>query len=277
MPPDGLLHAAIRHQRAEGSVRVGFGIRDGRTRLTDLYQAGCLKARFPRTSDWAEAIVVNSSGGVACGDRLDVSVEVAAGSSGVLTAQAAERFYRATDGSVAARVRGAVTLAAGARLDWLPQESILFDAAALDRALDVDMAEDAAFLGIEAVLFGRAAMGETVRRGMLRDRITVRRAGRLIYHDAVRLDGDMAGALDRAAVGGGARAMATIVHVAPDAPGRLDALRAALAGMEAGASSWDGMIVARVLARDGAALRSATVAALSVLRDGRTLPRSWSL
>lgn len=277
MSPTGLLHAATRHQRAEGAVRVGFGVRDGQTRLTDLYQAGCLKARFPRTIDAAEAIVVNSSGGVAGGDRLDLAVDVAAGASAVLTAQAAERFYRASEGSVAARVRGAVTLAGGARLDWLPQESILFDGSALDRALDIEMAEDAVFLSIEAVLFGRAAMGETVRHGLMRDKITVRRAGRLLFHDAVRLDGDMAAALDRAAVGGGARAMATVVYVAPDAPDRLDALRASLAGVEAGASCWDGMIVARLLARDGAALRAASVAALSVMRDGRTLPRSWSL
>lgn len=225
--------------------------------------------------------MVNSSGGVAGGDRLDLAVDVAAGASAVLTAQAAERFYRASEGSVAARVRGAVTLAGGARLDWLPQESILFDGSALDRALDIEMAEDAVFLSIEAVLFGRAAMGETVRHGLLRDKITVRRAGRLVFHDAVRLDGDMAAALDRAAVGGGARAMATVVYVAPDAPDRLDALRASLAGVEAGveagASCWDGMIVARLLARDGAALRAASVAALSVMRDGRTLPRSWSL
>ncbi len=117
-----------------------------------------------------------------------------------------------------------------------------------------------------------------VRAGRLRDRIMVRRDGRLLLHDAIRLHGDMAATLDRDAVGGGARAVGTLVYVASDAVDMLDPVREAMAGtVEAGASCWDGMMVARLLARDGAALRTAVVAALSVLRDHRSLPRSWNL
>lgn len=196
----------------------------------------------------------------------------------VATAQAAERFYRAADHSPPATVRAAVRIEQGAALDWLPQEAILFDGVSVDRALSVEMAADARFVGIEMLVFGRAAMGEVIRAGSLRDRITVRRDARLLLHDAIRLDGKMAATLDRAAVGGGARAVATLVYVAPDAADRLDMLRTAFpASVEAGASCWDGMVVARMLARDGAALRTAVVAALSVLRDQRTLPRSWNL
>ena len=227
---------------------------------------------------WAEAIAVNSSGGVAGGDRLDNAITAGAGARVVATSQAAERFYRAAEHSPPATVRGAVRIEAGAAVDWLPQEAILFDGMSLDRALTVEMAADARFVGVEMLLFGRAARGEQVRAGRLRDRIVLRRDGRVLLHDAIRLDGDMAAALDRDAVGGGARAVATLVHVAPDAADRLDSVREALTGpVEAGASCWDGMIVARLLARDGAALRTAVVAALSVLRDHRTLPRSWNL
>ena len=247
--------------------------------MGDLHQSGCLKARFSRPLDgWAETIAVNSSGGVAGGDRLENAITAGAGARVVATSQAAERFYRAADHSPPAIVRGAARVEAGAALDWLPQEAILFDGVSLDRALTVEMAGDARFLGVEMLLFGRAARGEQVRAGRLRDRIVVRRAGRMLLPDAIRLAGDMAASLDRAAVGGGARALATLVYVATDAADLLDPVREALAGaVEAGASCWDGMIVARVLSRDGAALRSAVVAALSVLRDRRTLPRSWNL
>ena len=79
------------------------------------------------------------------------------------------------------------------------------------------------------------------------------------------------------AIAGGARAMATLVHVAPDAETALDGVRAALADTmgEAGASAWNGMLVARILAADAAVLRRAVIAALQVLRGGRPLPRVW--
>ena len=87
----------------------------------------------------------------------------------------------------------------------------------MDRRLDVDMADGAAFLGVEALVFGRAAMGEQVGSGRIAETITVRRGGRLVLHDAVRLSGDIAAQLARPAIAGGARAVATIVFVAPDA------------------------------------------------------------
>lgn len=251
-----------------------FKRRDDATALADLHQSGCLKARFPRAAGgWAEAIAVNSSGGVAGGDALHIAANVGDGARAVVTAQAAERFYRASDGSGPAIVRGAAYLGAGASLDWLPQEAILFDGLALDRELRVEMAADATFVCVESLLFGRAAMGEQVRRGTLRDRVTIRRDGRLLFHDTIRLRGDMAADLDRAAIGGGARALATVLYVAPDAAGRLDAVR----GAGVAASCWNGMLIGRILAPDGQMLRRDVIAVLSALRDGRTLPRSWNL
>jgi urease accessory protein len=149
----------------------------------------------------------------------------------------------------------------------------------VDRGLRVDVAPDAWFLGVETLVFGRAAMGEQVARGRVRDVIRVRRAGRLLLHDAVRLDGPIAAHLARPAVARGARAVATLIHVAPDAAASLATLRAALAGAEAmaeaGASAWDGMLLARILAPDGAALRALVVAALQSIRGERRLPRVW--
>jgi urease accessory protein len=124
------------------------------------------------------------------------------------------------------------------------------------------------------LVFGRSAMGERVATASVHDLIRIRRDGALLLHDAVRLDGAVDAVLRRAAVAGGCRAVGTVVYVAPDAEGRLDAVRKRL-GPEAGASAWNGMLIARIVVADGAALRRSAVDILSALRDGRPLPRVW--
>lgn len=265
------------HQRATGSLRVAIKRRGPASVLADLHQEGCLKARFPRPVDWAEVVSLNSSGGVVGGDRLEWDFSVEAGARAVFASQAAERFYRALPDDPPAHLRTHIAVAEGAAAEWLPQETILFDRAALDRVLDVEMAADGWFLGVESLVFGRTAMGETVATARLADTIRVRRDGRLLLHDAVRLTGAVAETLGGAAVARGGAAVATLVHVARDAEASLDRLRAAFADTpaEAGASVWDGMLVGRIVAQDGARLRATVIAALSVLRAGRALPRVW--
>src|SRR5581483_2534502 len=145
-------------------------------------------------------------------------------------------------------------VAPGGAAEWLPQVAILFDGCALDRALSVDLAADAWFLGVEALVFGRAAMGEIVAAGRLRDLIRIRRGGKLLLHDAALLRGEIAAQLARPAVARGARAVATVFHVAPNAEAALDRVRTALEQqlVEAGVSTWNGLLLARILAPDGA-------------------------
>ncbi len=260
-------------QRAAGELRVSAKRRGEASVLDGLRQAGCLKARFPRGLNvgWLDTTLVNISGGVAGGDRLETSVAVGEGARMTVAAQAAERFYRALPGSVS-RVRTSVSVAPGGALEWLPQETILFDRCALDRRLTVDVADDGRFLGCETLVFGRAAMGERVATADLRDLIQVRRAGALLLHDAIRLDGPVDSVLRGPATAKGAVAVATIVYVASDAEARLDEVRAAT---DIAASAWGGMLVARVLAAGSAAARQTIMAALAVLRSGRPLPRVW--
>ncbi len=267
----------ILHQRARGELRLSFKRRDAATALDGLRQEGCLKARFPRTEHgaWMGAIMLNSSGGVAGGDVLDTVVAAGPGTQATVASQAAERFYRALPGTAPAQVSTALHVAPGAALEWLPQESILFDRCALRRRLTVDLAGDASFLGVEQLVFGRTAMGEAVHDAWLRDLIQLRRDGRLLLHDAIRFDGPVQSLLERRATGDGARGIATLIHAAPGAETKLDALRLALAEYDAGASAWEGMLVARIAARDGACLNAAVVAGLAALRAGRPLPRVW--
>jgi urease accessory protein len=266
-------------QRAAGALELRFRRRGARTVLSDLRQSGCLKARFPRgaDADWADAVMLNIGGGVAAGDRLDIAVALEPGARLTLAAQAAERFYRALPGAAPAVVRNSLTIADGGSLEWLPQETILFDRASVDRRLDIALAPEARFLGVESLVFGRKAMGETVHRARLRDLIRIRRGGRLLLHDAIRMDGEVAAVLAHRATGNGARAVATLVLVDRDAEAQCDPLRAALAGLpvEAGVSAWDGLLLSRIVAADGACLRAGVVAGLAVLRAGRALPRVW--
>ncbi len=262
-------------QRAVGELRVDLRVRDGRTVLEGLRQAGCLKARFPRPEDagWSSIVTLNTSGGIAGGDRLDSAFALRTGARATIAAQAAERFYRALPGSAPSRVRTRIAVADDAAVEWLPQETILFDRCSLDRRLQVELAADAWFLGVESLVFGRTAMGESVEHASLHDVIQIRRAGRLLLHDAIRLDGEVAATLQRSAIAGGARAVATLVHVGPGAEDALESVREALP--HCGVSAWDGMLVARILAADGASLRTAVVAALQALRADRPLPRVW--
>ncbi len=269
--------AAIAHQRAVGELRLTVKRSDDGTRLDTLRQVGCLKARFPRRldRDWLDAVMLNTGGGVAGGDRLDVAIGVGPGAQASITAQAAERFYRALSADQPSHVRTALTVADAAALEWLPQETILFDRSALDRRLDIDLAGSARFLGVETLVFGRTAMGETIGQGRLRDLIRIRRGGALILHDAIRLDGPIAIRLARPAIANAARAVATLIHVAPDAEMVLDAVRTAMGDAEAGASAWNGMLIARILGPDSAAVRRTVIAVLAVLRGSRPLPRVW--
>jgi urease accessory protein len=263
-------------QRADGQLRLAFRRSGGQTRLASHYERGAAKARLPRRAGLPpEVVLINTAGGLTGGDRMDYAIDVGPGAAVALTTQACEKIYRAAAGE--SRVETRLALAPAAEVEWLPQETILFDGARLVRRLSVDMAADAALLAVEAIVFGRTASGERVMRGALRDSWRLRRDGRLLFADGVRLDGDMAATLSRPAAGAGAGAVATVVRAAPDIEACLEAARAALsaAPAEAGVSAWNGLLVGRLVAKDGACLRAALRALLSALRDSRRLPRVW--
>ena len=246
----------------------------GRTRLARLYQDGCAKIRLPRDAraDGLEAVLINSSGGLTGGDYMEWLATVGDGARLTLSTQACEKIYRARDG--AAQQRVALILGEGARLDWIPQETILFDGGALSRRLDADLGAGARLLVAEAMILGRTAMDETVRQGALRDHWRIRREGRLIFADDLRLEGQIAEVAARAPVLAGGRAFASLLLVDDDAGRLLAPLRRAL-GAYGGASAFEGKLFARVVATDGFALRQALLPALEILRDGQPLPRVW--
>ena len=265
-------------QRARGRAEVAVSLRGGRIRLDRLYQEGCAKAILPRTyGPVPEAVLINTGGGVTGGDRIDWALGAGDGAALTATTQAAERVYRSAGGT--ARIETRLVLGAGAALDWLPQETIVFEAGRLDRRLEIEMAPDARLTALEMLVLGRAAMGERLASGAISDQWRIRRGGRLVHAEALRAAGDLARATSGLATMAGARAMATLVHAAPEAETRLDAARALLAGeagpVTAAATAKPGLLILRFLAAEAHPLRAAVIRFLMAFRAA-PLPRVWS-
>lgn len=260
-------------QRARGRIAARFSRIGETTRLADLHQSGSAKLRLPQThAHHAEAILINTAGGLTGGDEYKIAFSGGEQSETVVTTQACERVYRSNEG--AARIDTEITVEAGGRFDWLPQETILFDRSALARTYQVDLAEDASFLAVEAIVFGRAAMGETVRTGSLRDRWRIRRNGALVYADDIRFDGAVEDLAAWPATLGGAIAMATMVFVSDDCERHLDDVRE-IVGDAGGVTAFDGKMIARITAAGSYDLRRRIVPALGILRAGHAIPRPW--
>jgi urease accessory protein len=260
--------------RARGAVAFDVHCPDGVTRRRELHESGSLRVRFPSPeADGLSAVFVNTAGGVAGGDRFDIAIEAREGARLTLTTAAAEKVYRAP--GEAAQLNIALKAAAGAHLAWLPQETILFDRARVSRRIDIDLAEDASLLLCEIVVFGRSAMGERMQNGEFVDRWRLRRGGRLVFAETMRLDGDIGEKLARSAVAKGAVAIGTALIVPGDETlvERIRELSESFGG-EVGISSWNGFAMARFCAQDAARLRADMMAVLG-RASGSALPRLW--
>jgi urease accessory protein len=266
--------ATFAANRARGAVAFDVQLVDGVTRRGDLHESGSLRVRFPSPEhDGLSAMFVNTAGGVAGGDRFDTEIAVGEGAQLTLTTAAAEKVYRAH--GEPAQLNIALKAGPAARLAWLPQETILFDRARVSRRIDIDLAENSSLLLCEIVIFGRSAMGERMLSGALVDRWRLRRGGRLVFAETVRLDGDIGAKLARPAFAKGGVAIGTALIV-PGNEALVERIReiAASFGGEVGISAWNGFAMARFCAQDAARLRADMMAVL-----GRAsispLPRLW--
>jgi urease accessory protein len=245
--------------RATGHIALRVVASAGRTRRSGVHEDGSLRARFPNAAGEAlEAVIVNTGGGMTGGDRFAIDIALGEGANLITGTAAAEKVYRSSGPD--AEMDVSLDIGEGARLAWLPQETILFDRARLSRRIDVDLAEGASLVMAEAVVFGRAAMGEAMHHGFFADR--------------ARLDGAIAEKLGRPASAAGGIAIATVL-IAPAGEITLAAVRALTDqfACEVGISAWNDIAVARLCAKDGASLRHDLIAVLAAL--GSTVPRLW--
>lgn len=269
-------------ERGDGAAEITFALRGARAHLAHLYQRAPCRVLTPDSDagDPPQAVLLTTSGGLANGDRITLSLAVKERAAATITTQAAEKVYRARDAEPV-RLRAEVNVDEGAWLEWLPQETILFDGARFDRRTTADVAPGGRLLACEMVAFGRRASGETVTHGLLHDSWEIRRGGRLIWRDALRLDGDIAQRL--AALNGlaGADAMANVLYVGDDAADHLAAARALIEtdGARAGVTLVNGLLVARWLG-GATEVRAALTRYLASFRAAvagwpRSLPRIW--
>ena len=266
----------VKFQRVDAEGRIAVKRTPRGSVIDRLYQSGAAKIRFPSSPDKSvcEAILINTAGGLTGGDRLSWTAHAGEATALTCVSQACERIYRA-QAAEPAHLSVKITVGENARLNWMPQETILFDGCALERSLEADLTATASLLIVEAFVFGRAAMGETVRRATLQDQWTIRRDGRLIFADSIRLAGEVDKLLDRRAVAAGDRAMATILLLAPDTERHLDLVRHSFPAIAS--TAFAGKLLARVTARGAYELRQTLIPLAISLNGGAALPKVWAV
>ncbi len=273
------------HQRVDGAARIVFR-RDagGRTMLADLYQRAPCRVLFPETEpdEPVQSVLLTTSGGLTGGDRTHVAVTIEAGAHATLTTQAAEKIYRALPATGDARVQVEMRIGPAAWAEWLAQETIVFEGSRLRRSFAADVAPGGRLLAVESIVFGRTAMGEHFNTGLLHDAWRISRDGKLIWADALHLEGDVR-QLRNAPFGFGTSvACSTVIYVGADATQQLAAARGILTDcpLPCGATSLDGVMIARIMADDAARLRATVMQLIAAIRRAAAglparLPRVW--
>lgn len=264
-------------QRARGRLLIEADVTStGAYRCARLRQEGSFRALFPRSgTTGVEAVILNTAGGITGGDDFCVDGVAQNDAQLTITTQAAERIYRAKDDQPG-RLTTSLTIGSNARLNWMPQETILFDGCALSRRLQIDVTDTSTFLMVEPVVFGRIASGETVASGLFDDRIIMRRDGIPIYQDGCQMTGNMSRMLNKPAIGRGSAAMANIVFYGQNATALLDPVRALLPDTAGASLLHDDLLVIRSLAPDSFTLRKTLLPVISHLNNN-TLPKNWRL
>ena len=267
---------SVAMQRTRGHARVALDVRRGATRVADLHQSGSAKAMLPRTDAGVpEVVFLNTAGGLTDGDRLKFELTLGENAKATGATQTAERIYRSAGGPARAEVR--LKAAKNSTLEWLPQETILFDGASLHRRTRTDLAPGAQFLCVETITLGRMAMGEALSDVDLLDRREIYRDGAPIHIESLAINRDTLSDTSTAGLAG-ARAICTVVLIAGNAEDRITAIRKLAAGQDvrSAASVWDGKLVVRLMASDPYPLRRVLARILTELRT-RDLPRVWQL
>ncbi len=279
-PAATVLAAEITHAPWQASLRLCFADDGGVTRLVERRHQGPLrvqKALYPEGEKICHAIVVHPPGGVVGGDMLSVDCELGDGAHALLTTPGAGKWYRA-NGKVS---RQTVTLAAGAgaALEWLPQETIFFDDAAVALEHKVDLAAGARYIGLEVLCFGRRASGEVFKSGLVKQRTQIRSGGKLVWWEQGHVAAGSTSMRSRFGLDG-ASVCATLIAVGAPLPAALLAQIRALDPMLA-ASQVKTVFVARLLNDDSEAARRIMTAAWQLLRPHllgceAPVPRIWN-
>ena len=280
---DGMEMSDLDLQRADGLMHLVLSGSQQGTRIVDVFQQSPIRILFPGTQDAVveEAVLVNTAGGIAGGDRLASVVRALPDASATITSQAAERVYRAL--SEPAWITTKLSVCEAAKLGWLPQETIIFNGGHLQRQTELDLCSGSQLLALESLVLGRAAHGEEVIRGQITDSWRVKKDGRLIWADSLRVTDEVVPLLRKPALLADFKAIATMVYFGPDPDEWLQLIRnlSPSPNCDCVATVVAGLLVARFAARVSAELRDGVRAVLQ--QFGRAagagpfrIPKMWS-
>lgn len=262
--------------------------RDGdATRLVGRDHFGPLlvqKPFYPEGREVCQAVIIHPPGGVVGGDQLEVAAKVGNAACAQIATPGAAKWYKA-NGHVS-RQQVMLEVGVSGSLEWFPQETIFFDNVNVELGHDVVLGKDANYIGCEILCFGRTASGESFSGGEIRQRIGIRREGKLIWHEQLRLSGGSP-AMKNPLLLAGSTVCATLVAVGQTVPAailgvaRESATAIAAGGGEAGISQLKGLVVARYLGNSSQTARRVMLDVWSHLRPvmlGReaVVPRVWN-
>ena len=258
-----------------------------RTVMTERNHFGplrILKPLYPEGHDICHGVIVHPPGGIVAGDSLVVNVQVDAKAHALITTPGTQKWYRSSGKSASAVTR--LRIADGATLEWMPQETMVFDGTRAEQVLEVELAPGARFFGWEMLCLGRTTRGERFTTGEFRQRIRLVRDGVPLWRESMLLLGNdplMTSPLGLRGLPVMATAWIVFPHDAHDSATLLSDVRAALndAPLAAASSPEPGLIVVKAIGDAPEAVRNLLANVWSkiriqVIRRKPELPRIWS-
>ncbi|MDX8129257.1 urease accessory protein UreD [Methylomonas sp. OY6] len=185
-----LTHPAVSTDTTawEAELTLGFAPRGDKTALVNRSHRGPLTVQRPfyPEGEVCHVYLLHPPGGVVAGDRLTINASADTAAQALITTPAAGKFYRSGGGEARQTVN--LTVADGASLEWLPQETIVYDGARLSANMHIELAEQSRFVGWEITALGRPAAGEGFSDGHAELNWRIQRDGRLFYLERQHLD-----------------------------------------------------------------------------------------
>lgn len=286
-PPAGspTMIAGANHWIA--SLNLGFE-RDGETtRLMRRKHVGPLRVQkplYPEHPSTCHAIVVHPPGGVVGGDELRLDIDAGPDARALLSTPGAAKWYRANGHRSRQQLR--IHIAEGAALEWLPQETILFNAADVVFDSIIDLSADARYLGCEILCFGRTASGETFDQGRVQQSMTIRRDGKPLWLEQGVLEAGSRQMRSPLGLGGHSVCASLIAVGAVTSPNLLSTVRDQCAACsdaqgQFGVTQMKSVIIVRYLGGNSEIARRVMLAAWQVLRPAllnraAVIPRIWN-
>jgi len=273
-------HTALFTPSWHAELELGYGRFGDSTRPVMRRHQGPLRVQkhlYAEGPQVCQHIIVHPPGGIAGGDRLDICANVGKDAWAQLTSPGAAKWYRAAS---PAYQQLELRVEAGATLEWLPQETIVFSAAQAELTTHIELQGDARLCYWDMVALGRPASGERFDLGHFQSHLDIRRDGQWLWHERQRIIGGD-GLLDSPIGLDGKPVFATLLMTGEASSELLEVCRNLQNPVRGNLTQLPGLLVARCLADEALHARAWLIELWTLLRPallGReaVAPRIWS-